>query len=319
MKVLVTGANGFVGGAVCRRLLAEGWQVFGSVRRQVTLPAGVDARPIAGIGPDTSWRDALAGIDAVVHLAARVHVMQESATDPLAEFRRTNTAGTLHLAQQAAAMGIPRFVFMSSVKVNGETTPSHPFRADDPPAPLDPYGQSKWEAEQGLQGLAPKGPMRTTILRPPLVYGPGVGGNMRTLLNAVARGWPLPVGAIDNRRSLIYVDNLADAVATVLREPAEACETFLLRDGEDISTAELVRRLARLLDRNPRLLPVPPSLLRLAGSLIGKRPAIDRLTGSLTVDDSTIRSRFGWTPPHALNTGLAEMTSWYLAGQPSRE
>jgi UDP-glucose 4-epimerase len=311
LRILVTGANGFVGTVVCRRLLAEGWQVSGAVRRAVVLPEGVEKRLVPPIGRHTHWAAALDGIDAVVHLAARVHVMADRAADPLSEFRMANTEGTLHLAQAAEELGVHRFIFMSTIKVNGETTTLSPFTLDDPPAPRDPYGQSKWEAELGLHRLAETAAMRTTILRPPLVYGPGVGGNFRRLLGVVAKGWPLPLGGIDNRRSLIYVENLGDAVAAVLREPGGACETFLLRDGEDVSTPELIRRLARLMGRPARLLAVPPNWLELAGTLIGKSAAVDRLAGSLRIDDSAMHARFGWTPPHSLDAGLAATVDWY--------
>jgi UDP-glucose 4-epimerase len=311
MKILVTGANGFVGTAVCLRLLAEGWQVFGAVRRDVALPDGVLARRVAPIGPHTAWDDALIGMDAVVHLAARVHVMKDRAADPLAEFRHANSEGTLQLARAAARSGVHRLLFMSSVKVNGEATLGRPFRETDDPAPADPYGLSKWEAEQGLQRLAGETALHITIFRPPLVYGPGVGGNFRTLLKAVAGGWPLPFGATDNRRSLIYVENLADAVVTALREPGGQCETFLLRDGEDVSTAELIRRIAKAMGRPPRLWPLPPELLRGLAGLLGKRKAVDRVIGSLQIDDQAFRRRFGWTPPASLDSGLAATADWF--------
>ncbi len=311
MKVLVTGANGFVGAAVCLRLQAAGWRVFGAVRRDVPLPAGVEARPIAAIGPDAAWTEALAGIDAVVHLAARVHVMKERSADPVAEFRRINTEGTLHLARAAAHLGVRRFLFMSSIRVNGEKTGGRPFSEADPPAPANAFDSSKWQAEQGLRRLAEETAMHVTILRPPLVYGPGVGGNFLSLLKAAARGWPLPFGAVDNHRSLIFVENLADAVALVLREPAGRCETFLLRDGEDISTAELIRKIARTLHRPARLLPVPPALLLGLGGLLGRRAAVERIIGSLQIDDQAFRRRFGWTPPVSLDSGLAATAEWF--------
>jgi nucleoside-diphosphate-sugar epimerase len=213
-------------------------------------------------------------------------------------------------------MGLHRFVFMSSIKVNGETSGDRPFTAEDLPTPAGPYGQSKWEAEQGLHRLAVDGRMKITILRPPLVYGPGVAGNFRRLLTAVARGWPLPVGAVDNRRSLIYALNLADAVAACLREPAGGCETFLLSDGEAVSTADLVGRLARLMGRTPRLARLPPALLRLAGRCLGRSAMVDRLIGSLVVEDGTIRRRLDWTPPYSLDFGLAETVDWFTGSDP---
>jgi UDP-glucose 4-epimerase len=250
-------------------------------------------------------------MDAVVHLAARVHMMKDRAADPLAEFRRANTEGTVRLARAAAQSGVHRFLFMSSIKVNGEATFERPFTLALAPAPVDPYGISKWEAEQGLQKLAEQTGMHMTILRPPLVYGPGVGGNFRSLLEAVARGWPLPFGAVDNRRSLIFVENLADAVATALGELGGRCETFLLRDGEDVSTAELIRHLAQAMHRPCRLLPVPPGLLRGLGALVGKSGEIERIIGSLQIDDQAFRSRFGWVAPVRLERGLAATAAWF--------
>ena len=316
MKVLVTGANGFIGRAVCRRLLAAGWEVHGAVRRQVDLPEGVVARRISALGPGIPWAETLAGMRAVVHLAARVHVMRDEAADPLAEYRRVNTEATLHLMREARRVGVGRLVFMSSIKVNGEATEARPFTAADPPAPQDPYAVSKYEAEEGLAELARGSSVRVTILRPPLVYGPGVGGNFLALLRAVARGWPLPLGAVANRRSLLFVDNLADAVAKVMGEPTGECETFVLRDGEDVSTAELARRLGRCLGRPARLPPVPLSLLALAGRLTGRAAAVARLTGSLTVDDSAFRRRFAWEPPFTLDQGLETTAAWFRAAAP---
>ncbi|MTJ83705.1 MAG: SDR family oxidoreductase [Telmatospirillum sp.] len=318
MKVLVTGANGFVGQALCRRLQAGGWQVFGAVRRDVALPPGVTARPVGDIGPDADWtgedwRLALSGMTAVVHLAARVHVMRETAADPLAEFRRANRDGTLRLAEAAARHGVGRLLFMSTVKVMGEASGAHPFRDTDPPTPCDPYAIAKREAEDGLLRL-PDGPA-VTVLRPPLVYGPGVGGNFRSLLRLADRGWPLPLGSIRNRRSLISVDNLADAVASALAGPPVRWEAFLIRDGEDVSTPELFHRVAAALGRPARLLPVPPSWLSLAGKALGKGAAVDRLLGSLAVDDSGFRARFGWQPPQSLDAGLAATAQWFRAGR----
>ncbi|HEY1722200.1 MAG TPA: NAD-dependent epimerase/dehydratase family protein [Magnetospirillaceae bacterium] len=315
MKVLVTGANGFVGTAVCRRLLAERWTVVAALRQTHAMPDGVETRIVEPLGPTTSWTKALHGIDAVVHLAGRAHVMRETEADPAAIFRAVNTAGTLHLAQQAAAHGVHRFVFMSSTKVNGDVTGEKPFTFEDAPAPLDAYGRSKWEAEQGLAHLAHGGGghFHVTVFRPPLVYGPGVRGNFLSLLRTVKAGWPLPLGAIDNRRSLIFVDNLADAVATALREPAGQFETFLPSDGEDISTPDLIRRVGRLMGAPPRLLPVPTSWLLLAGGLLGRGAAVKRLTGSLQVRGTALRERFGWVPPTTLDQGLATTVDWFKA------
>jgi len=314
MKVLVTGANGFVGTAVCRRLLAEGWQVTGAVRRETALPQGVEPRLVAPLGPGTPWAKALQGIDAIVHLAARVHVMHESAGDAEAQYRAVNTEGTLRLAREAILMGVRHLVFASSVKVNGEATSGQPFTFEDMPAPTDAYGRSKWRAEQGLAELVHTdggGHFRATIFRPPLVYGPGVGGNFAQMLRAIAKGWPLPLASIDNRRSLIYVENLADAIAVALREQAGATETFLLSDGEDVSTPELIRRLARAMGRPANLWPMPPNILMALGRMAGRGPAVQRLTESLQVRGTAFRQRFGWTPPFTLDQGLAETAAWF--------
>lgn len=312
MKVLVSGANGFVGRAVCRRLLAESWQVVGAVRRQTSLEPGVIPAHVGEIGPGTHWDRALDGVEAVVHLAARVHVMQDNAADPLAAFRAVNRDGSLALAGAAVRAGVKHFLFMSSVKVNGEgTEPGRPFRQGDPAAPQDPYGLSKWDAEQALAELSRDSGMAVTTLRPPLVHGPGVGGNLRTLLKILAKGIPLPLGLVDNRRSLLGVDNLADAVACCLKAGGQGQATYLLRDGVDFSTPQLIRILGLGMGRRPLLLPVPPALLRLGGALLGRQAAVDRLLGSLQVDDSLFRSHFAWAPPVGPEEGLEQMARWF--------
>jgi len=306
VRILVTGANGFVGGPVCRALRDAGHQVIGSVRRELTPPPGIEFRRIGALGPDTDWGPALDGIEAIVHLAARTHVMAETEADPLAAFRRVTRDGATRLAAQAAEAGVRRLIFLSSIKVNGEATaPDRPFRADDAPAPQDPYGIAKAEAEAGLRR---QGGLDLTILRPPLVHGPGVKGNLLTLIGALRRHLPLPLGAVRNRRSLVGVANLAESIRFCLDSPATIGGTFLVRDGEDVSTPELIRRLAAALDVTPVLPPLPPALLRLAGSVIGRRAAIDRLTGSLVVDDSPLRS-LGWRPPLGLDDGLGAMAA----------
>lgn len=253
----------------------------------------------------TDWRTALDGVDSVVHLAARVHVMQDTASDPLAEFRRVNVAGTLNLARQAALAGVRRLVFVSSVKVNGEgTMPGRPYTADDVPAPLDAYGVSKHEAEVGLREIAKATGLEITIIRPVLVYGPGVGANFLAMMRWLYRGVPLPLGAIHNRRSLIAVDNLADLILTCLDHPGAANQVFLASDGEDVSTTELLRRTAQALGKPERLLPVPVPLLNLAARLLGKQDFAQRLCGSLQVDIGKTRAMLEWTPPLSLQAGL---------------
>lgn len=308
MKILVTGASGFVGGPVCRRLLADGHHVVAAVRRDdAFLPLDVEARRVDALGPDTDWRAALKGCDAVIHLAARAHVMRDRAADPLALFRAVNRDGAVRLAEQAVAAGVGRFVFVSSIKVNGEVTPAdRPFQADDKPAPVDAYGLSKAEAEAALAGIAARTGLSLAVVRPPLVHGPGAKGNLAALMGVLARGIPLPLGAIANRRSLVGVDNLAEALAFLAAREAQG--RFLVRDGEDVSTPELIRRLARLLGRPACLPPVPVALLRLAGALTGKSAAVARLTGSLVVDDGPLRA-LGWRPVRSLDEGLAAMVA----------
>lgn len=301
MKVLVTGATGFVGKALCEMLMASGYAVVPAVRGKSGMPHEV---VVGNLEASTDWQFALSGCDAVAHLAARVHVMNDTAQDPLTLYRATNTEVTLNLARQAAQAGAKRFVFISSIKVNGEGS-DEPYRETDVPAPEDAYAISKWEAEQGLQQIAQETGMEVVILRPPLVYGPGVKANFLRLLRTVERGWPLPLGAIRNRRSLLYLGNFVDAIRLCVEHPAAGGQTFLLDDGEAVSTPELIRAVARAMGRSARLLAVPGGVLELAGTLLGKRAAVARLTGSLFVDGSSIRTRLGWTPPYSLEAGLA--------------
>lgn len=308
MKILVTGGTGFVGGGLLRRLGGDGGHaVVAAVRAGgAMLPPGVETAQVADLGPDTDWSPALAGVDVVVHCAARAHVMHERASDPLAVFRRVNVQGTLRLARQAAAAGVRRLVFLSSIKVNGESTPNgKPFRADDLPAPQDAYGISKREAEDGLMALARETGMEVVIIRPPLVYGPGVKGNFAALMRLVATGMPLPLGAVrHNRRSLVALDNLVDLIITCLDHPAAANQVLLAADGEDLSTAELLERLGRAMNRRVRLLPVPVWMLESAAAILGKRDMAQRLLGSLQVDIGKTRELLGWSPPVGVDEGL---------------
>lgn len=303
--ILVTGATGFVGSALIRQLVEKGFTVRAVVRgtRRAELPVGdVFTTDMAA---DADWAAGLQGVRAVVHAAARVHVMKDEARDPLAEFRRVNVAGTLRLARQAAAAGVRRFVFLSSVKVNGESTPQgHPFMPDDVPAPADPYGVSKLEAEQGLRDIARDTGMEVVIIRPPLVYGPGVRANFRALADAVRRGLPLPLGRIDNRRSMVALDNLLDFIELCLEHPKAANQVFMVSDGEDLSTAELIRRMARALGRRARLMSVPIGLLEMTGRLSGRKAVVQRLCSSLQVDISKSRDLLGWSPAVSVDEGL---------------
>lgn len=308
--ILVTGANGFVGRAICAELARRQYAVRSVVRghRVSDSVSGAelsDRIQLGDIGPATDWSGALAEAKAVVHLAARVHVMRDSSVDPLAAFRAVNVAGTLNLARQAAAAGVQRFLFMSSVKVNGECTqPGQAFTEADAPAPQDAYGVSKHEAELGLRQIAGESGMEVVIIRPPLVYGPGVKANFAALMRAVQGGWPLPLGAVHNRRSLVALDNLVDFIVTCLTHPQAANQTFLVSDGNDLSTPELVRGLARVAGVPARLLPVPVWALRAGTSLLGKGDAMQRLCGNLQVDISRARSLLGWAPPVSVDEGL---------------
>jgi nucleoside-diphosphate-sugar epimerase len=266
---------------------------------------------VGDIGPNTDWRTALEGVSGVVHLAARTHVLRETATDPLAKYRQVNVSGTERLARSAAAGGVRRLVFVSSVKVNGERTGERPFTEDGAPRPEDAYGVSKWEAEQALSRIAAETGLEVVVLRPPLVYGPGVKGNFLRIMSLVARGMPLPLGAIDNRRSFIYAGNLAGAIVQALDAPQATGRTYLVSDGEDVSTPELVRGIARALGVKPRLPSFPLAALGLVATLAGRRAEFARLTGSLQVDSSRIRRELGWEPRCSLARGLEETARWY--------
>ncbi len=308
MKVLLTGASGFVGGPVCRALAKAGMEVTAALRHGTLLPAGVTAGRIGEIGPATDWRPLLAGMEAVVHLAARAHVLRDAAADPLALYRAVNRDGAVRLAEQAAAAGSRRMVFMSSIKVNGEaTSPGRPFRPDDDPAPADSYGVAKAEAEAELAAIARRTGLELVVIRPPLVHGPCAKGNLASLMAAIARGLPLPLASVDNRRSLVGVANLADLVRACLVHPDAAGKTFLVRDDPDLATPELIRRLAAAMGRPARLLPCPPALLKAAAAALGRGAMMRRLLGSLTVDDRLTRATLGWMPPVGLDAGLAAM------------
>ena len=307
MRVLVTGANGFIGTALVRRLVRDGrFGVRAAVRGDAPgLPSCVE-RTLGELNAGWNWRDGLADVNTVVHLAARVHVMHDGAADPLAEYRRVNVAGTLNLARQAARAGIRRFLFLSSVKVNGE---SGSYSEADLPAPEDPYGISKLEAEVGLRAIAADTSMEVVVIRAPLVYGPSVRANFEMLIRAVARGVPLPFGAITNRRSFVAVDNLVDFIVTCMEHPAAANETFFVSDGEDLSTADLIRRLARAMGRPARLVPIPSAVMNAAAALAGRRDMARRLLGSLCVDITKARQRLAWVPPVSVDEGLRRTIS----------
>ncbi|MBD3619177.1 MAG: SDR family oxidoreductase [Chromatiales bacterium] len=321
-NVLITGGTGFVGRALSSRILLDGkWNPRVATRiGSMGVTRDIATVLVPGLTPDSDWRGALSGVSVVVHAAARVHIMKEEAPDPLGQFRFTNVHGTLNLARQAAEAGVRRFVFISSIKVNGEQTESgRPFHADDPPTPEDAYGLSKWEAEQGLLELARETGMEVVIIRPPLVYGPGVKGNFATLLRWVAKGVPLPLGAVrQNRRSLVGLDNLMDLIVTCLDHPAAANQVFLASDGEDLSTTELLERIGRAMGKPTRLLPVPVWALQAGAILLGKRDVARRLLGSLQVDISKTRDLLGWEPPVSVDEGLRRAVAPFgVGGQPS--
>ena len=300
-RVLVTGANGFVGRALVRRLTGAGFLVT-----QVPRSTGQAATPgLYSAGNYDDMAPLMSGHASLVHLAARVHVMNDAAHDPLAAFRAANVILAENLARQAAASGVKRFVFISSIKVNGEATlPGRPFTEQDAAAPQDAYSISKMEAEQGLRQIAAQTGMELVIVRPPLVYGPGVRANFAALMRAVERGVPLPLGSIDNRRSLVALDNLIDFIVTCIHHPAAAHQSFLVSDGEDLSTPELIRRMARAVGRPARLLPVPLWVLRAGALVLGKQDKLQRLCGNLQLDISKARGLLGWQPPVTVEEGL---------------
>lgn len=308
MSILITGASGFIGRALCLSLQQQQQACIPIYRNpQVAAQFGFpNARYQAEIHADSPWQTQLAGVQVVVHLAARVHVMHDQASDPLIEYRRSNRDATLNLARQAAQAGVKRFVFLSSIKVNGEASlPGQPFRAEQTPHPLDPYGISKWEAEQALLQLGRDSGMEIVIIRPPLVYGPGVKANFLQLMRWVEKGVPLPLASIKNQRSMVYLGNLLDLIVRCIQLPQAAGQTFLVSDGKDVSTAELIRALAQALHRPARLFGFPPALLKFAATLVGREAAFERLSSSLQVDISATCQTLQWQPPFTMQQGLA--------------
>jgi nucleoside-diphosphate-sugar epimerase len=319
MKVLVTGANGFVGSAAVQSLAKMGHSVVAQTRQTPTVswPADTGITPcVTDLDQTNGVQAALQGCNWVLHTAARVHQVHETANNPLEAFRQVNTQYTLNLARAAAAQGTKRFVFLSSIKVNGEhTAKGQPFCADDATAPKDPYGISKLEAELGLRAIAAQTGMEVVILRPPLVYGPGVRANFLTMMRWLERGVPLPLGAIDNQRSLVGLGNLVDLVAKCLAHPAAANQTFLASDGHDVSTTELLSALATALQVKARLLPVPQLWLERALSLVGRQEMAKRLCGNLAVDIEKTRTLLDWTPPYSLAQVMQATAAHFLANR----
>lgn len=328
-QILVTGANGFIGQSFCAEALRRGFKVRSAtrfanevnteeskgekaMRSDRVLSVGAEYAVVGPIDGETEWSEALHDIDMVIHLAARVHVMNDIAADPLAEFQKVNLRGTVNLAYQAARAGVKRLVYVSTIKVNGEwTTETQPFTELDKPDPQDAYAISKCQAEQALSRIERETGLEIVIVRTPLVYGPGVKGNFRKLLAAVHKGIPLPLASVRNVRSLIYLGNLVSALIACAIHPAAAGKIYLVRDDEDISVSELIRQLAHVLGSPARMLPVPVSLLRGLGVLFGRRDSVNRLIESLRIDDSLIRRELGWKPEFTLRQGLQITADWY--------
>jgi nucleoside-diphosphate-sugar epimerase len=308
-KLLLTGATGFIGRALLKKLLAESVLTPRAAVRAIdaSLPAGVDQVVVGDISAQTDWGAALAGVDFIVHAAARAHVLDETENDPLTRYRQVNVDGTLNLARQAAAANVKRLVFISSIKVNGESTPpGRPFKAEDLPNPEDAYGISKWEAEIGLKQLSDETGVEIVVIRPPLVYGPGVKANFQRMMRWVSRGIPLPLAGIENKRSLLALDNLIDLIVICIEHPSAANQILLAADGEDLSTTELLRLIGEALGSPARLFPVPSSLLSFTAALLGKQAVAERLLGSLQVDISRTCELLQWKPPVSLGQGLCK-------------
>lgn len=308
MRVVITGTSGFIGRHVVKYLLTNTDHRVRAVSGRTdngSLEKNPNLEIVAGrdINRDTAWGDVLTQADTVLHLAARVHVLNDSAADTLTLYRQVNVAGTLNLGKQAVRAGIKRFVFISSIGVNGDRT-ARPFTTGDAPRPSEPYAVSKLEAEEKLRGLAQQTGLELVIIRPPLVYGPDAPGNFGRLIRIVGKGVPLPLGLVQNKRSLVAVDNLTDLIAGCLDHPAAAGQVFLVSDGRDLSTPELIRKMALAMNKSPRLLPVPPALLRMAGRITGKNTEIEKLIGSLQVDISHTCDTLGWRPQVSVEEAL---------------
>jgi UDP-glucose 4-epimerase len=317
MNLLLTGATGFVGQHLVSAVIQRNLPYKIAVRTQAANFAHSSCINVGDTNAHTAWSQALEGVTDVIHLAARVHITQETSSDAFAAFRAVNTEGTLNLARQAASAGVRRFIFLSSIKVNGEGSP-RAYLETDTPAPEDAYAVSKWEAELGLWAIAKETGMQVVILRIPLVYGSGVGANFLQLLKAVNKAWPLPLGGIHNQRSLLYVGNLVDAIFVALQNPDAANKLYLLSDGQDVSTSQLVELIAQSLNKPPRLFAVPQGLLRLVAGLMGKSSAVDRLFGSLFMESSKFRRELSWVPPFSMQQGLAKTIQWFLNAQANR-
>jgi len=322
-RVLVTGSDGFVGRALCARLADTGAPVRCALmdplekadahdQAAIEILQPLECTTVGDIGPSTDWAGALDGVDAVIHLAGRAHVLHETASDPLSEYRRTNAQGTERLAGSAVSAGVRRLVFISSIGVHGTVSGNAPFTEDTGINPDKDYAVSKWEAECALRQIAETSGLEVVVIRPPLVYGPWVRGNFVRLLGWAYKGVPLPLGGVRNQRSFIGLDNLVDVLIRCVASPAAAGQTFVVSDGEDVSTAGLIRRIAKGLGRPSRLIAFPEAPLRLAARLLGRGVDAERLFGSLTVDSGKVRRVLGWAPPVSLDEGIRRMCAWYL-------
>jgi nucleoside-diphosphate-sugar epimerase len=316
-NVFVSGVNGFIGRAICKKIVDNGWQVSGSVRAtpaEGCIDDGVRVINLGPIEPNTAWDSALDGMDTVVHLATCLRAEAEASVDPLNAYRSVNVVGTESLARAAANKNIRRFIHLSTVKVYGEGRDTA-FIEDDRPAPTDPYGVSKYEAESKLREIAAETELEVVILRCPLVYGPGVKDNFLRMLKSVQTGIPLPFSLVENRRSLIFLDNLIDAILACISHPAALDQTFFVSDEEDVSTPELIRRMADVLGTTPRMFPFPPNLMRMAAKITGQSHKITPLLDSLFVDTLKIRSELAWNPPFSQHEGLTQTARWFLDQQ----
>ena len=307
MKVLITGATGFIGRELCRKLAVDGFDLRLVVRNNnAGLPVDAEIVKIVDINESTDWQKALAGVDVVVHLAAIAHITGKKSVDLMAsEIRKVNVEGVRCLALACAKAGVQRFIFISSVKVNGEGA-DLPYNEDDAPAPQDLYGKSKQEAEEFLAEIASQTGLKIVILRPPLVYGVGVKANFRNLIRLAGIGLPLPFKGIYNRRSFIYIGNFVDAISRCITHPKAIGETFLVSDDEDISTPDLIRTIALAMGKKPLLFFLPQGFLRGVLGLVGKSQEMDKLTGSLCVNCHKIKDLLGWTPPFTLKDGIKQ-------------
>jgi UDP-glucose 4-epimerase len=313
MRILITGANGFVGSALCRTLAQSGHVLRAGLRGECSMPEGVAEKAIVGdISTALDWRPSLRGVGAVVHAAARAHVLQDSA-DSEKLYLETNTHATRQLAEAAAQAGVRRFIYLSSIKVNGEETFGSGYESSDVPNPQDAYGRSKLLGEESVLEVSARTGMQVAIVRPPLVYGPGVRANFLRLMRWVEAGWPLPLGSVNNRRSLVSIWNLCDLLARLLNDPLPSGRAWLVSDSEDLSTPDLISRIGVAMGRNVRLVPVPTRLLQGAATLTGRKAEFARLCGSLTVDISQTRNELGWSPPVTVNESLSRTVRWYLS------